>query len=316
MLVRSSISSSDMKRFLIYILVFVAGLFAIDSLGGALLDCKYSNSVNNENRAFTKADEDIIIIGSSRASHHYDPKVITNIMNLTCHNYGKDGQRIFYHYGILNLIFRHHTPKIVIYDVNSTDVEVLSDESNFSGLSSFYPLYEKDDTIKNLIALQGGFSNFKVKLSKLYRHNSIFIDYFKDVGEMGSGYSGVNGVWDEKICLIDEDKNPTHCPLKHSYMERLINLCQDRGVFLVLAISPKYALSDRDGVTTKYLPLERLAKEKGVPFYYYEQDTTFINHREYFKDILHLNSVGAELYSKKLSERLVNDYLNNVEKYK
>lgn len=295
------------KKFVIFIIIFIAVLYVVDRVGGLLLDRQYAHSSNNENRAFRYADEDIIIIGSSRANHHYDPDIIAKETGLTCHNYGKDGQRIFYHYGILNLVLSHHNPKIVIYDVNATDVGVLTDKSNFSGLSSFYPLFEQDDTIKNLIALQGKLQKVKLDVSHLYRHNSIFVDYYMTQGE-GNGFSGVEGVWNEEICLIGEDKTPSLCPLKHEYMERLVSICQDKGVFLVLAISPKYALGDKEGVTTKYLPLEKLAKEKGVPFYYYEQDTAFINHRDYFKDILHLNAKGAVLYSQIISTRLKEDY--------
>lgn len=313
---RLFISNSDMKKFLLYIVVFAIGLFVIDRLGGVLLDRQYAKSYNNENRAYRFANEDILILGSSRASHHYDPRIISDKMGLTCHNYGKDGQRIFYHYGILNLILSHHSPKIVIYDVNATDVEILSSESNFSGLSSFYPLYDSDDTIKNLIKLQGELTEVKVNLSHLYRHNSIFIDYFKKNESGGNGFSSVDGLWDEDISLMDEDKNPTHCELKHEYMERLIQICLERGVYLVLAVSPKYALSDRGGVTTKYLPLEQLAKDKGISFYYFEQDTTFIKHREYFKDILHLNRQGAELYSQMIATKLDEDYCRYLENNK
>lgn len=298
-----------MKRTLLYLIIIVAGLFAVDRIGGIILDKGYLKSDNNENRAFSKASEDIIIIGSSRASHHYDPSAISDVTGLSCYNYGKDGQRIFYHYGILNLILGHHQPKMVIYDVNSTDVEILSRESNFSGLSAFYPLYGVNDSIKSLIKLQGDWADVKVNLSHLYRHNSIFIDYFVGGSDAGNGFSAVDGYWDEEIKLLDEDKNPSHCPLKHEYMQRLIDLCKTNNVFLVLAVSPKYALSDRNGITTKYLPLQKLADEKNVPFYYYEQDTLFTNHRELFKDELHLNRAGAALYSTIVAERIARDYI-------
>ena len=110
-----------MKKFLINIVIFFAVVIACDYLMGSVLLFMNLNSKvadNGRNNMINKEmTADIVILGSSRALHHYVPQIIEDTLGLTCYNAGTDGQGIILNYGRYQMLSQRYTPKIIIYDI-------------------------------------------------------------------------------------------------------------------------------------------------------------------------------------------------------
>src|SRR5690606_33173113 len=105
------------------------------------------------------ADAEIMIFGSSRAQHHYDPGSFTS-SSLTFYNTGKDGQGIFYSLAILkSLLSRSSSPKIIILDINLNEVSKIQD--SYNRLAELLPYYNDHAEIQSIIKLKSPLAKFK-----------------------------------------------------------------------------------------------------------------------------------------------------------
>ena len=117
---------NDLKKFFINLFILCVIIFLLDRSLGYLMQHFYEKQPQGETAittyAIEKAKEDIIIFGSSRASHHYDCKVFQDSLGLSCFNAGKDGMTIIYASTILPVITERHKPKLIILDVNPEEL--------------------------------------------------------------------------------------------------------------------------------------------------------------------------------------------------
>ena len=84
-----------MKKFLVKILLFFALVAIMDVAFGWLFSMLRSNTrggqtLKSEYIAKDCSDE-ILILGSSRAAHHYVPRIISDALGMSCYNCGQEG---------------------------------------------------------------------------------------------------------------------------------------------------------------------------------------------------------------------------------
>ena len=109
-----------MKKFILYTLLFFTVVAVVDFAAGKVfyyLQSRAGGRTGAEWYACKESHEDIIIMGSSRASHHYVPQIFEDSLGLSCFNAGQDGNGIILQYGRWKMIRERYTPKMVIYDV-------------------------------------------------------------------------------------------------------------------------------------------------------------------------------------------------------
>ena len=96
-----------MKKFLINIAIFFVIVGVVDFSLGVLFHYMLAHAGGRTGAEYyvcTNATDEILIMGSSRASHHYVPEVITNDLGMSCYNAGQDGNGIVLHYGRWKMI--------------------------------------------------------------------------------------------------------------------------------------------------------------------------------------------------------------------
>ena len=112
--------ASDMKTYVLRILLFFGIVAVVDVAAGKVFHYLQANKAGGrtgaEYHACRESNEDIIILGSSRASHHYIPRIIEDGLGMTCFNAGQDGNGIILQYGRWKMISERYTPKMIIYD--------------------------------------------------------------------------------------------------------------------------------------------------------------------------------------------------------
>lgn len=296
-----------MKRFLLYIAAFLTIVASVDALFGMVMKGLLTETKKGDwgrnNYIFNDVNADAIILGSSRAIHHYDPVIFSDSLGMTCYNCGEDGMGILLMYVRYQAIRERHIPQVVIYEV-LPEYDLLTERDNQKYLKFLRPYSDMpsiDSVIENIS------SEEQLKLfSRMYRYNSIFVDIVSQriskSPETAATYT-YSPLEEQMNYEPPSNSNRSHIPcdsLKLAYMERLIVRCQKDGTNLVFTASPSYKVpSDAD-----FSPLKELCKKYNVPFVNHFCDTDYCNNPALFADASHLNNIGAEIVSKAMASEI------------
>lgn len=302
-------SDRSMKRFVIRLMVFLAIMFLLDRGFGLamkyLQDHAKGGYVRHHNYILYQANEDILIFGSSRAIHHYNPQIIEDSLGLSCYNCGQDGNGIVLFYGWWQMIRDRYQPKMIIYDVNPNfDLLIVEDNGKYLGwLRSEYD----HERVKKVFEDIDPTEKYKM-MSMMYRYNSKFLqnitDYVHPLFNISpNGYLPLEGEMDKmKIKENSEDKEPSYAydSQKLTYIETLIKDTKERGIKLIFVASPVwYGMSEN-----VFAPLNEICEKQDIQFYNYSNVKTFVRKDGMFKDGSHLNAFGADEFTKKICKIL------------
>ena len=294
----------EWQKVLLGVAVFVVLAFVADRGFGCLSEKFYYSSKYGIFRrniyCLTESKDEVLIFGSSRAAHHYVPQVFEDSLGLSCYNCGSDGECIYYHYAILSsYIERGDLPKMVVLDVNSSDVCV-SHTGTFDldcALDRLAPHYGQYASIDSLFALNGWKETLKMNLMT-YRYNSKlvqaikcnFIPWPEDRGYEALIGSSLDST--DVFKISDEMDAAEYEENKIVYLRKFISACKDNGIPMVIAHSPSFGYTPSEGLDY----IRSVALEYGVPYLDYGKDERFMSPR-LFKDGSHLNDEGAKSYS-------------------
>src|SRR5207249_457135 len=94
------VMKEDYKKFFKRLIVLIILIVLLDRAVGSLMQYlfyqKATSNFSVSTHAIEGATEDILIYGSSRATHHYDPQIFKDTFGLSCFNCGKDGMDVLY----------------------------------------------------------------------------------------------------------------------------------------------------------------------------------------------------------------------------
>lgn len=235
---------------------------------------------------------DSLIMGSSRALHHYDPNILGDFYNV-----GEDRMGIIFNYGRLLLIQQRHMPRMIIYDIEP-DYDLLEDD-NTTYLSALRPYYKRPGIQEIFCDID---STEKIKmLFPFYPYNSKLLKLLADTHHPGMSYS--KGFSPYEGCQIIEkedlpqDKKDSK---KYKYLYKLINDCKKHHTKLIFAASPQLSYQS-DSV---FNAIKLICQQEGIPFLNHYCDTAYTHHKAYFHNANHLNSIGASLYSKEIKKEI------------
>lgn len=245
-------------------------------------------------------NEDFLVMGSSRALHHYNPKIISDSLGLSCYNCGQGGQGIILNYGILQMIEERYKPKVIIYEV--THIFDLYSNDNHKFLGTLKRFYERE-RIPEIFYNVDGNERWKM-VSSLYRYNSIFLSLLTDyVSPVNNVYE--RGYWPIKheIDSIKIGKPDKRGPydfdsVKIKYLEDFIKLSEGSKLFLI--VSPDYHGKD----SLSFKPAKNLALKYNIPFWDLSRDPKYLHNALYFSDGAHLNSRGADEYTRDVVKKI------------
>lgn len=303
-----SMGVSDMKKFLINIAIFFVIVAVVDFFLGKVfhyIQATAGGRTGAEYYVCEKANEDVIIMGSSRASHHYVPEIISEKLGVSCFNAGQDGNGIILQYGRWKMMSERYTPKLLIYDITSAfDLAVNDNMTYVDRLKPFCSNANVKDYVSSLFPME----RFKA-LSSMYCYNYKFIEMafdrlrYGDYKEVG-GYIPLYGHIRSEIVEKGQPEKKTSIEtdsVKLYYLEELIKEAKEKGTQVKLVVSPTWM----GGYLTAdaYFGVKSLAERYGVQFIEYI-DSDICDNPDYFEDSSHLNDKGARLFSEDLVSRL------------
>lgn len=302
-----------MKSVLLFLLkvgIFLLALIIVDrALGRALAymgEHAKGGYVGHHVYVTDKANEDILIFGSSRAIHHYNPQIISDSLGMTCYNCGQDGNGIVLFYGLWQMIKERYQPKMIIYDVN-TGFDLYEGESDTKYLGWLRMDYDRPG-VKQIFVDVEPTEKYKM-LSMLYQYNSKFMqnitDYVHPIFEIeGNGFLPLKGEMDQlKIREEREEKLVKQVDsIKLEFIGKLIE--ESKGVELIFVASPMWYETNE----TDYKPIRDICEQKGISFIDFSDADKYVHQNNWFKDGTHLNARGADEFTV--------DLINQIKKIK
>jgi len=294
-----------MKKYLIHILLFFAIVVTIDICFGKAFDYLVAHSKGGNTKAtydmLMKDRYDFIILGSSRATHHYIPQMIEDSLGMTCYNAGADGSGIVLMYGRYKMITNRYNPKVILYDVETAFdiVEYSEDDHNrryLAGLKSYFFQPGIKEIFQD-VSWAEGIKNY----SGLFRYNGDYFNLLRNFFTTNSvsdkGYLPLNGKMNNEPETREKSEDAIDT-LKLSYIKSLALDAKNNGINFIFVSSPKYG-ADSSSVQ----PVKDIANEIGLPFWDYTNAPEF-QKLDYFKEPMHLNDDGAHIFTAEIVKRL------------
>ncbi len=291
-----------MKKFLLKALLFFACVVVMDLAFGSFFSylrahAKGGSTANCEYIA-NKATDDIIILGSSRATHHYVPQIIEDSLGMTCYNCGEEGNGVVLAYGRLKMLTERYNPRLVLYEITPCyDYELR--EPNNKYLGYLRPYYNKKGIRKLFEDFDDEFFELKMKSSMYQNKSRLLPDIIDNIitRDNHCGFTPLYGQLD-KECAHNSEHSPLPVDsLKLSYIEKVIDLCKKKDIPLLFMISPEYDYGDN---MIEYEPILIICKQNSVEVCNSINASNIAQYSEFFNDISHLNNEGAVLYTQSL----------------
>ena len=307
--------------FVFRIVVFISLLVFLDVTFGKILKYFYfkqqTGSMSITTYAIDQVNTDILIFGPSRANHHYIPDIFSDRLHLSCYNVGRDGNSIFYHYGVLQCVLKRYIPKIIILDISFYEFQKLP--NTYDRISSLLPYYEDHQEIRPIVALKSPFEKVKI-LSSLYPYNSLMLRIGGGILENSKklhdtenvnryipqnikGYIPLYKVWDEPLEIDTTMYQYQADGNMFGYYEKFIAACQRAKVKLYVVCSPYFIKFPK----TDYSILlgSKIAKKYNAQFFNFSQDTLYLMNRSLFYDPMHLNDKGARVFTNSIIDLII-----------
>lgn len=162
--------------FIVNCLFFVSLVTISDQIIGRVMRHFYFKSQSGEiyqlRYSLDSTKAEIIILGSSRANHHYVPEIIEQEVDLTCFNTGVDANFLLNSCAIYKSIVQRYNPRIILLDINLN--ELLSGTGGYDELSSLLPYYREKEEIREIVLMKSKFEKLKL-VSAIYPFNSALL---------------------------------------------------------------------------------------------------------------------------------------------
>ncbi len=295
---------NELKKIIIAIVVTLAIFVASDLIVGAIgdaclrqihnINCKESQN----NYRLNQVETDIVIIGSSRCQCHYD----VSLLNDSISHYSK------HHYSIFNAgigglfvnstacavesILNRYTPKLIILEVGEEEF-LSTGDILFSALH-----YNRNSVVRNYINDFDQREQILLK-SNLYRYNGRIYDLFSSTFLKSvdtTGYTPLHNVMkpspDEAGSTASTKKKPAYDPYSLKNFTRVLQICNEQNVHLVVVTSPRYYPCNDNNY------LRSLCAQYDIPYIERYNTSEFNTNPHYFQDANHLNDSGAHVYTK------------------
>ena len=308
-----------MKSLILKILLFILVVALVDFCFGKIMRYTLATTEKGDwgrrNYIIDKTNQGILVFGSSRAVHHYDPKILLDSFNMTSYNCAEDATGILVHYPRLKTILERCKPQLIIYDIIPKYDFLMYDNSSFL---RFLRPYTELECVRQVIDDVDRKERIKL-YSNLYKYNSIFGEI---ITQRFSSSTETSDKFTYSPLLSEINYEPKYDDLilegngvdevKMKYFNEFVDLCRSKGIALFITASPWYKMKEQDA----YEPIYKLCKEKNIPFLNHNFDDNYNLKEIYFHDHAHLNKYGAETYTKQIAheiKRILNVQHKNIQ---
>lgn len=290
------------------IVAFVLGAFVMDRICGSALYGLQSQIQTGEMgrvaQLIAHKDADVVIFGSSRAKHHIDPALLESVSRQTVFNAGWDGQGIFYHRFMQQVLLSNGTQaKTFILQVDPQDLARSNASRVVSALSPFVDASPETSDI-----FQQCDDRAVVKQhSQCWRFNSLvgpLVLNWLNPAPSDNGFSALESTGRKLVIQPDRTlRKLKPDPKVVDEYRRFISDARDRGISVVLVTCPRLDRNE-EAEEEAWPALQQLARDEHVPLLNLdERRFPELAAPELYCDAGHLNTEGSRALTKLLAER-------------
>lgn len=299
-----------------------------DAVGGQLLSAAFFAQPAGGFRVLTytleEMTDEVVVLGDSRAVHHYDSGLIASRTGMTVHNAGSGGRDILYMHAVYLAITERYTPKVIVLNLGADMVEraAIGPER----LAPLVPYSQRHPQLGDTIRLRSRWELQKL-WSNLYRYNSVLLavagshflprralDGFQPLipGELPAWVvpgqePGETPERAEETARLVVGNSPESTDLDMGKIARLKMLLSDargRGIRVVCVVSPVFRPTP-DGARANAVALAAAGvTAQEVELWDFYADSSFADEPELFIDAIHMSAKGARRFTEMVAERL------------
>lgn len=318
MAVRSFISNSktimkkSLSRFCVAVLLVLAMVIVVDVAVGKVMDwmlpqISYQTDIGKTYYSLNDVCTPIVIVGSSRAAHHYVSQMIEDSLGMPAYNVARDGCFFSYNCCVVNSILDRYTPNVIIWE-NGT--EYLFDGVK-DPLEDLYPYYERNSWVISTIREELPWTEYSRLNSKIYRYNSVILRILMRYCGWNSHVDGTEKgflpLQPKKLrkALELRQGEQKYAELSKTKVERfkeILSRAKSKGVKVVVVNSPIYGICNVN--TKSAVEMQKICKMYGMLFLNNSQLSGFLGHKEFFNDQTHMNTIGATFYTEEFINQI------------
>lgn len=310
------IFSSDImiiKKLFFNLILVAAVIFTLDyAIGRALNYFYFKETAGDHYRttyAMEKTNADILVVGSSRANHHYVPEIFEDSLKMNFYNAGRDANGIFYQSTLLKSVLRRYSPKLIIVDYFG---DFGKNENVMESPQTVLPYYRTHEEVKQSV-IQRGFAEKIKMLSAIYPYNSIVLSIA--MGNLKSnrnldikGYIPLYEEWQSELDSVKDTRIIEIDSGKIEHFRELLAITKKSDARVLIVFSPIFQKAE----TRHEIDIcKQICVDEKITFWDYSRDTLFLNDRHLFRDQFHLNDKGARIFSEKLVKRIKSEFIGN-----
>ncbi len=299
-----SSSTSNSRFFIKLVTILLIGLIIDRLIGYVVINAFNKNSNNNvciaeRIKRAKKYQPDILILGPSRAHHHYNAEIIEDSLGVKCYNIGSGGSNTIIHEIILDVLTQEFTPKCVVLDV-FYKLSIVDENDHYRSIAGIYPFVDESESFQSEIKKISPFEQYLINL-KFYKYRSIMYSVLKSI-PLPKYDATIKGYWPleiKKNPLLEKEKGDFDL---ENYDKDLTDkimaiqkICDEKGIKLVVSVSPFYAEQNRQ---CPQILLDFFA-ENNIPVLNYDINKYKVfDDKSLYNDPMHLHKKGADMFTR------------------
>ncbi|KAF2335613.1 hypothetical protein [Flavobacterium daemonense] len=260
----------------------------------------------------SKANCDIAIYGSSRAWVHVDPEIVKDSLNLSVYNFGNDGHSFDLQYLRHLEFFKYNKkPKTIILSV---DMFSLKKEVGLYAADQYLPYMLWNENVRSYTDSYISYDvwDYYIPLVRYIGKSSVLresLKYLKDGTSKQhyrhNGFLGMDKQWNADFDKLKSKRKSYKAQVNKNIrdlLEVFIKECKGMKINLILLYTPEFIegqhfVSNRNEIIGIY---KELSKRYNLCFYDFSNDNMCYE-KTLFYNVNHLNSKGAEIFTKKFA---------------
>ncbi len=297
-------------------LVFIIGLIAVLGRVNFVLRNKELAGMQDKFVEMPKDSIDVVFIGTSHQFCSINPDILYEDYGIEAFMLASSAQTVpMSYYAAMEAIEYQH-PEMIVFEVLycTNDFRVLIPEMTHAFLDgmpvceakylAINDLVDEGERLQYYLPLEIYHSRWKELTEKDYS--------FADRSDRGGVYQE-EVEWNSTIQVISaEEKEPIPAEME-KYLDKMVALCKENDVELVMYVAPFNTLRDDDEFETAVLNtrqrmfnyLSDYAEENGLKYYnlFYEVDALGFDNETDWLDRQHLNCKGQEKLTRYMAEK-------------
>jgi hypothetical protein len=293
----------DIIKLVLVLLSVLAALFIIDFAFGKFMS-KQTEKIIKEDKigkvvyGFSSANEEVLIVGSSKAMNHYNARLIQDSIGKSVYNLGSPHVQFDYGYCMINTILDRYSPDIIVWEVDLNSLFI-----NHDDMSDLYAFYGRNPYVKEVI--DESVRTRLVMLLNAYQYSKPFTVMINNLISSNHYFDeNLNGflpmVRENNTRLEKKAVKEYHNDLFQGRIEKLeqvLNKSSKKGVQLIITASPSF-IDPMDNESASRAKIKELCNKFGAVYLDNYYHPLYSDNQELFYDNDHLNAGGADMYSK------------------